>query len=103
MNGVMKRVDKCRVIPAHSLIGESFEVIHYFDVYRISVNNNVHHRSIDSAFSLFARTTPRWLNFLMKIRNFLVQFIGIKPGETNNSFDKHKTIEPGTKFGFFKF
>jgi hypothetical protein len=92
-------VKKHKAIPEGSIIGKSFGVFDYFDAYSISLTFPVT-SSIDILFSEFGNISPLWIKALVKLRNFLVGFLGLKTGETEKL--TAKKYERGDKIGFFK-
>lgn len=54
---------------------------------------------LEKVVDLIFRKTPNWVSFLMKFRNFLVRFIGLK---TENPTSVNTNFEVGSYIGFFQ-
>lgn len=91
-------VKKYKTIPKDSLVGKSFGNFDYYDAYSITINGR-NSFSIDFLFSKFSNISPAWMQALMKIRNFLVSFIGLKTGELDTVSEND--LKEGCRIGFF--
>lgn len=96
----MFRVKKHASIPAGSLIGFPNGIIDYSDTYSISLDCTCD-ISIDSLFEMFMNNSPGWSLILMKLRNILVKWFGLKTGVTEKLTVEYK-LQPGDQTGFFK-
>jgi len=83
----MKTVTKLTTIPENSVITSGFDKIDYFDTYRVvKITNDNAEKIAAEIFKL-----PNWALWLMKIRDFIVGFFGLKTS-------KEKRVEQATYF-----
>jgi hypothetical protein len=87
----MKKVVKLDHIPDNSLILIGFEKIDYSDTYKIKIKPN--DDTIDKITTKIFKT-PKWVDNLLKLRNFIVKGFGLKTDAT-----KEKIIEPYYSIG----
>jgi len=73
----MKTVTRLITIPENSVISNEFERIDYCDSYRIVNPTNDSMEKI--AIEIFKM--PKWVNWLMNIRNSIVRIFGLKTGK----------------------
>ncbi len=91
-------VKKNKCIPKDSIIGKSFGIPDYYDAYSI----DIHSKSlgtVDYLFSKFSSVSPAWMQALMKLRNFLMSFIGLKTGKLDTVSEND--LKEGCRIGFF--
>lgn len=89
-------------IPSISIIGESLGKIDYADAYKIEIDNPKK-VSIDTIASLLPSSSPKWADSLMKLRNFLVRFVGLRVENFPQPVaPKNWNYKPGDSVGFFK-
>lgn len=91
-------VKKHNVIPKDSLVGKSFGTPDYYDTFSICLNSKSP-CTIDYLFSKFSTISPAWIQALMKLRNFLVSFIGLKTGDLDAVSEND--LSEGSRIGFF--
>jgi len=70
----MKTVTRLTVIPENSVISNGFDRIDYFDTYRVIKSTSSSAEEI--AAEIFK--LPKWVNWLMNIRNSIVMIFGLK-------------------------
>jgi hypothetical protein len=80
----MKTVTKLTAIPENSVIANGFDKIDYCDSYRIvkSTNDSIEEIA-DEIFKL-----PGWVNWLLKIRDFITGIFGLKSSKEINKGQK---------------
>lgn len=76
----MPKVKILKSVPKDSLVGMSFGAFDYSDAFYVVLRNEKHF-SIDRMFSCFMSFSPTWLKALVKFRNFIVSFVGLKTGD----------------------
>ena len=64
-------------VPETSIILKNFGKVHYLDVYKIQTKSN---DSVDKISTELFKI-PKWVNNLMKLRDFLVGVFGLKTGK----------------------
>lgn len=92
------RVKKQKSIPKDSIIGKSFGIPDYYDAYSIGINSKRLY-TVDYLFSKFGSISPAWMQALMKLRNFLASFIGLKTGKLDTVSEND--LKEGCRIGFF--
>ena len=73
----MKSITRLTTIPENSVISNGFERIDYCDSYRLVKPTNDSTEKI--AMEIFKM--PKWVNWLMNIRNSIVRIFGLKTGK----------------------
>lgn len=73
----MRKVSCSRQIPEGSLVGSQFKSIDYIDCFSVGFADRSD-ISIDSIFTSFVNYSPRWIEQLIRLRNFLVKPFGLK-------------------------
>ena len=76
----MKIVHKIKRVPENSIISRGFGKIDYCDSYRIFKSTN---DSIDTILTEVYKT-PKWIDFLMSLRDSIVKIFGLKTDDKNN-------------------
>lgn len=66
-------------IPSHSIIAEGFGPIHYVDSFSVPVEEKL---SVDSCLSIVFGQGPNWVEWLMRFRNTLAGWVGLKKAPT---------------------
>jgi len=79
----MKKVISLDAIPNKSIISGGFKRIDYLDSYMIEKETTY---TIDKLTTEVFRT-PKWVNWLMKLRNSIVKLFGLKTDETIQESD----------------
>jgi hypothetical protein len=87
------KVDK---IPEASIINKDFGKIDYCDIYKI---NKITNDTIDAIVTKIFMI-PGWVKKLLKIRDSLVDIIGLRTGDNNSNIDNHYPI--GSKAVYFQ-
>ena len=70
----MKKVIKLNVIPEKSLILNGFGEVHYYDTYQIEKQTELSAEEISKDIMKL----PRWVVLLLKLRNSIGGFVGLK-------------------------
>lgn len=79
-----------------TLVGEKID---YLDYQTIAIAKNI--TALD-AYKIMTSYQPKWLEFLFKIRDFLVRLVGIKPVHGfNKSEPHHHNLETSNTLHFF--
>lgn len=81
----MKKVSKLKMIPLESEILNGFSEVGYLDIYEIQKKTQKTAEEITKEIMKF----PRWVEFLLKVRNTLVHPFGLKtekPKDEQESF-----------------
>ncbi|WCN39432.1 DUF2867 domain-containing protein [Aneurinibacillus uraniidurans] len=86
-------------LPERSLVEQAFSHIHYADAYKVTLPNELV-CDVDSISRLFLASSPSWVARLMKIRDKLVNLIGLKTSKPADL--QHITFEPGSQVGIFR-
>jgi hypothetical protein len=92
----MKKVVKLDNIPEKSLILNGFGKIDYSDTYKIQITSNDY--SVDKITTDIFKT-PKWVDNLMKFRDFIVKGFGLKTGDKNDIIEPYYQI--GSKAVYF--
>lgn len=77
----MNKAKKTNQIPDKSIIQDRFGKIDYFDTFYIDIISD---NTVD-AITTELFNTPKWVNNLMKLRNFIVGKIGLKTSNIETS------------------
>ena len=83
-------------IPENSIIPEFISDIDYEDCYSFSISNNT--MSIQELYVAIFSSAPKWVEGLMRFRNWLVKFFGLKT-EMKKAPDAE--FQVGDKVGIF--
>ncbi|MGA9227929.1 MAG: DUF2867 domain-containing protein [Mesobacillus sp.] len=86
-------------VPKNSIANESLSSIHYSDAYKILLPGESAY-DVKIIASKFLTTAPPWVSHLMKVRDRLVSFIGLKT--TNRSKVENINLEQGSSIGLFR-
>lgn len=78
-------------IPDTSIINKNFGKIDYQDSYEFQVSSDV---SVDKLATEIFSTSPKWADFLMKLRDNIVKLFGLQTSEGIN-----KNVEPFYSIG----
>ncbi len=92
----MEKVKKKYQMPAASICGEKFGEIDYWDCYQITRESDI---SVDNATTEIFKS-PKWVDLLMKIRNVIVKFFGLR-SEDRQTDGVIGHYEIGSKESFF--
>jgi hypothetical protein len=79
----------CPMIPENSTIKSDFGKIDYFDTYHVVKSTN--ETAEEVAIKIF--TLPKWVNWLMCIRNSIARIFGLKEGQKNVQTQYFTVIE----------
>lgn len=84
-------------IPSNSILRNYSERIHYADSYSVTIQGN---ETVDS-FAEKIFDTPRWIDFLMNLRNAIVKKFGLKTGKKQD-YQKKSRYNIGDRISYFK-
>jgi hypothetical protein len=89
-------------IPQNSIINKSIKKLDYYDSFNIIISNTQNY-SVDYLTAKLFSINPKWVNTLLKIRNAIVEPLGLKTGDPNpiREIEKNIKIEVGSKDVFF--
>lgn len=94
---IMGKVIKTKNIPENSLISKDFIDFHYIDSYCIRTETD---ESLDKITTDIFQT-PKWADMLMVIRNWVVRFVGLKPGGFKENINISDFYPIGSKAVYF--
>lgn len=98
----MAKVRDNRIVPANSIMKKSFGKPDYQDAFYVKLET-ASNLSIDDIFYTVSTYNPRWMKFLMKVRDFLVRFAGLKTShQINCELPEKVRYEPGSRSGLFR-
>lgn len=87
-------------LPVGSLVGQVYSKVDYADAYRVKVPKDADLLTIGR---VFLTSSPDWIVNLMRLRDFLVKFIGLKTAKSLiRPSPKTISFEPGTRAGIFR-
>jgi hypothetical protein len=90
---------KLKTQPPQSLVTEVQGYDDYCDTFVVAAGENI---SFDELTTVSLTTNPKWVDFLVWLRNKIVRLFGLITEMPDTSgIDKAKTIEPGCNVGFF--
>lgn len=92
----MNKPIRIKRIPETSIILKDFGKVDYYDVYKIQTKSN---DSVDKITTGLFKI-PKWVNNLMKLRDFLVRSFGLKTGNKED-VPGATYYEVGKKAGYF--
>jgi hypothetical protein len=90
------KVEKVSV-PKNSIANESLSYIHYSDAYKVLLPDELAY-DVNYISKKFLTTVPSWISRLMKVRDRIVSFIGLKI----SSRSKVIKLEEGSRIGIFR-
>ncbi len=91
----MSKIITNSTVPGNSIILNGFKKIDYCDSYRINVVTN---DSVDKiAYDLFQ--SPKWVENLMRIRDLMVGWLGLKTGDAKKEAEQYYPI--GSQLEYF--
>lgn len=89
---------KKRDIGKESLLNQ-FLPADYTDSFEITTDSPIK-ASVDDIYVTVWTDMPAWINWLFKVRNFLVKFVGLKGSDDGNAQELEKCIREGGTYGF---
>lgn len=92
----MKKVTELSHIPEGSMILNGFGKINYWDTYQVQLSSKDY--SVDKITTDIFRA-PKWMDKLMKMRNWIVKGFGLKTGDKIDNNETHYSL--GSKAGYF--
>ncbi len=84
-------------IPSPSILPQQFDTIDFQDAFAFYTHNNS--LSIKDLYISIFSTTPKWVEYLMRLRNKIVSIFGLK---TEMSRNINTNFKIGDKIGIFK-
>jgi hypothetical protein len=85
------------ILPKNSILSKEAYKANYQDAYSFNVKND--QIDIRKLYLSIFSTTPKWVDFLMSLRNNIVRYFGLK---TETKLNEKTTFEVGDKIGIFK-
>jgi hypothetical protein len=86
-------------VPKNSLANQSLSCIHYSDAYKAILPGESAH-DVEFITRMFLTTAPSWVSHLMKVRDRIVNLIGLKT--SSRSEVQNIKLEQGSSIGIFR-
>ena len=84
-------------LPQNSILKDTKKAVDYIDSYSFETTNN--NLSMSELYILIFSTTPKWVDYLLRLRNKIVSVFGLKTEEKKQT---HANFSIGDKVGIFK-
>lgn len=88
-------------IPENSVLYADRANYHYSDSYEVQIKDATNRLTLIGAANTFMKPSPKWINFLLKLRNLLVALVGLKTTEDVETKTNYQ-FEPNERAGLFR-
>lgn len=88
-------------IPENSVLYADRTHYHYSDSYEVQIKDTANQLTLIGAANTFMKPGPKWINYLLKLRNLLVALVGLKTTDDNET-NTNCQFEPNERAGLFR-